>query len=262
MSFTGTGLRTRHRSTAITATTARSSRYSFMLVAFASLSSLFFLFSTNGNEQTSDIKPIASNYYKDSGASLRMAGDNLQSVDKGEPIMLSLWLMPPPYMVKKIQAHIDELAKGKGPTFIPHVTIISGIQCYSEEEVQEMAKKLQEGLKGFGKVPCSFGPVPYSSKGHWSQGLFLVMDMAASLMNLCQKSRIILGMDAGSWRFAPPAGLPHLSLFYGIGSDIPDKKEVEPVQPFHSISVALWKTDPSTLEGVPNWKEVAVINLA
>jgi hypothetical protein len=259
MSFTGTGLRTRHR---FTATTARSSRrYSFMVVAFASLSSLFFLFSTGYNKQTSHIKPIPSNYNKDSGSSLRMASDNLQRVDKGEPITLSLWLMPPHYNVQRIQAQIDKLADGKGPTFIPHVTIITGIQCYSEEEVQEIAKKLQEGLKGFGRVPCSFGSVPYTSKGHWNQALFLTMDMAASLLNICQKSRIILGMDTEIWRFAPPAGLPHLSLFYGI-SDIPDKKEVKPVLPFHSMSLALWKTDPPTLEGVPSWKEVAVIELA
>ena len=176
------------------------------------------------------------------------------------PLTLSLWLLPPKSAQIKIQEQIDRLAKDRGPSFPPHVTIIGGIPCRSEEHAQEMAQTLQDGLRGYGKIPCSFSSIPFTSKGVWSQALFLTMEMGAPFMNLCQKCRMLLGLDVEDWRFAPPAGLPHLSLFYGV-SNLPDKKEVLPVDPFYSYSVALWRTDPSTLESVPNWKEIAVIDL-
>jgi hypothetical protein len=176
------------------------------------------------------------------------------------PIMVSLWLLPPESRRPKLQNEIDRLAEGRGPSFAPHVTVVGSIPCQSEQHALEMGKKLQEGLKGFGKIPCQFNNVPYSSKGAWSQGLFLVMDVSAPYMNLCQKSRGLLGMDTENWRFPAPAGLPHLSLFYGV-KNVPEKKEVMPVPAFFSYELALWLTNPSTLEGVPEWKEMTTISI-
>lgn len=174
---------------------------------------------------------------------------------------LSLWLIPPKNTKVRIQQQIDRLAENTGaPTFDPHVTVIGGIPCQSERHALEMAKTLQEGLRGFGKVPCTLSSVPFNSKGVWSQALFLTMEFSAPFMNLCQQSRALLGMDTENWMFAAPVHMPHLSLFYGV-DDIPEKKEVQQILPFPAYTLALWKTDPPTLEGVPKWKEIALIDL-
>lgn len=200
-------------------------------------------------------------------AALTMTNNEIKNIaqevlsTEEKPIKLSLWLLPPRNFKDKIQQQIDKLADNKGPTFDPHVTVIGDIECKSEEEVLEVATKLQEGLKGFGKIPCSFSSVPYTSKGVWNQALFLTMEQSAPFMNLCQQSRAILGLDTENWSFGLPVNMPHLSLFYGLDKDIPNKSEVEPVAPFYSSMLALWKTDPATLEGVPNWTEVVTIHM-
>jgi hypothetical protein len=185
---------------------------------------------------------------------------NIRTSSKAAPCSLSLWLVPLKLMKIRIQEEIDELAENRGPTFDPHVTVIGNIPCQSESDALEMAKRLQDGLQGFGKVPCVFSSGPFTSKGVWSQALFLTMEMSAPFMNLCQQSRALLGMDTENWTFAQPVGMPHLSLFYG-SENIPEKSEVKPIAPFDSYTLTLWRTDPATLEGVPNWKEIAEINL-
>jgi hypothetical protein len=177
------------------------------------------------------------------------------------PMTLSLWLIPPVTSKDKIKRQFDKLAANRGPSFDPHVTIIGGIQCQSESHAQEMVKTLQEGLKGFGPVPVGSSARAFTSKGVWSQALFLTVESSAPMMNLCVQSRALLGMDTEKWRFAPPVNMPHLSLFYGEEANIPDKNEVVPIPSFHSSTLALWSTDPPTLEGVPKWKEIAVIDI-
>jgi hypothetical protein len=179
---------------------------------------------------------------------------------KAAPMSLSLWLVPLKMTKERIEEQIDKLAENRGPTFGPHVTVIGGIPCQSESDALEMAKILQDGLRGFGEVPCGFSSVPDTSKGVWSQALFLTMEMSAPFMDLCEQARALLGMDTENWTFAPPVGMPHISLFYGV-ENIPEKSEVKPISPFHSYTLTLWRTDPPTLEGVPNWKQVAVIDL-
>ena len=177
------------------------------------------------------------------------------------PITLSLWLMPPEIARNEIQEQINKFASDdRGPTFVPHVTIIERIPCQSEWHAMEVANQLQEGMKGFGAIPCQLVSGPFTSKGVWNQAFFMVLDMSAPFMNLCQKCRAVLGFDTESWRFAPPADLPHLSLFYGE-KNIPDKNTVEAIHPFYSYELALWRTDPQTLNGVPTWKQVATISL-
>ena len=177
------------------------------------------------------------------------------------PTTLSLWLMPPEPNRKEIQEQINTFAaNNNGPVFVPHITVIGGITCQSEKHLAEIVKKLRGGLKGFGSVPCRLVSGPFTSKGVWSQAYFMVLDMCAPFMNWCQKSRAILGHDTERWRFASPADLPHLSLFYGT-SNIPDKMSVKKIHPSQSFELALWQTDPQTIDGVPRWKEVATIDL-
>lgn len=147
-----------------------------------------------------------------------------------------------------------------GPTFQPHVTVVGNIPCHSDKDALKIAKNLQDSLRGFGKVPCVFSSSPYASDGVWNQALLVTMEKSAPFMNLCQKTRAILGMDTKHWGFPQPAGMPHMSLFYGV-DNVPGQNETKPISPFDTSKLALWKTDPPTLEGVPYWKEIAVINL-
>jgi hypothetical protein len=168
----------------------------------------------------------------------------------------SLWLLPP----KQEAAQIATLSENRGPAFIPHITVVGGIKCDSEDQALEAAHNLQEGLKGFGKISCEFKPVPFSSERVWSQALCLEMESSESFLKLCQTSRTILDKNAENWSFPPPVSMPHLSLFYGV-SNIPPKNDMQPVHPFHAYSLALWQTHPATLEGVSSWKEIARIDL-
>jgi hypothetical protein len=175
------------------------------------------------------------------------------------PITLSLWLYPPQDAVLVIQDQIDMLAEDRGPSFLPHVTIVSGIPCQSEEQTLQMGRALQDGLRGFGEVHCHFSSTPKTSEGVWNQALYLTMDETDPFMKLCETCRVILGLELPC-TFAPPAHKPHMSLFYGV-TDIPEGSEVEPVKSFEASAIALWTTSPSTLASVPNWKEVSVIKL-
>jgi hypothetical protein len=175
------------------------------------------------------------------------------------PITLSLWLYPPQDARIDIQHQIDILAEDRGPSFLPHVTLVGGVPCQSEEQALQLGRALQVGLRGFGEVPCHFSSTPKTSEGVWNQALYLAMDETDPFMKLCETCRVILGLELPC-TFAPPANLPHMSLFYGV-TDIPDASEVEPVKSFEASTIAMWTTGPSTLASVPNWKEVSVIRL-
>eukprot|EP00429_Kryptoperidinium_foliaceum_P001618 CAMPEP_0176008886 /NCGR_PEP_ID=MMETSP0120_2-20121206/3970_1 /TAXON_ID=160619 /ORGANISM="Kryptoperidinium foliaceum, Strain CCMP 1326" /LENGTH=196 /DNA_ID=CAMNT_0017341673 /DNA_START=368 /DNA_END=954 /DNA_ORIENTATION=+ len=156
-----------------------------------------------------------------------------------DDITLSLWLMPPQPARDTIAAQINALAQNgkRGPVFAPHVTVVGAFKCKSEEEVQIVAEKLRDGLAGFGEIPCGTSAVAYAGKGAWNQALYITVELSAPLMNLCQKSRALLGMDTDDWTFPAPATYPHMSMFYGI-DDVPDKSEVYTVKPFYSHEVS------------------------
>ena len=50
-------------------------------------------------------------------------------------------------------------------------------------------------------------------------------------------------------------------MFYGLDKSIPSVDEVETIQGFDATTLELWVTDPPTLEGVKEWKKVALIDL-
>jgi len=180
---------------------------------------------------------------------------------ESKDIFLSLWLIPPRRNYEIIKEQMGRLSENgkKGPTFAPHITIIGGISCQSEAHAMEMLRLLEEGLKGFGKIPCSLSSFAYSAKV-WNQALYFTAELSAPLMNLCQKSRALLGMDTESWTFPAPATYPHMSLFYGV-DNVPDITEVESIMPFHAYTLALWRTDPPTLEGVRQWREISTFDI-
>jgi hypothetical protein len=179
-----------------------------------------------------------------------------------DEIALSLWLIPPLSTNRELANQIDGLSKGgaKGPLFAPHITVVGGIKVHSEEHVLQLARTLQQGLVGFGKIPCLVSPKAYKAKGVWNQALFLVVEPSAAFMNLCQKARALLGMDTENWTFPAPASYPHISVFYGV-DNIPDPSEVQSVSPFRAYRLALWRTDPPSLEGVSQWREVTAFDI-
>ena len=183
-----------------------------------------------------------------------------QSILAQNPKKYSLWLMPQENDAAKLQTQIDALAENRGPKFAPHVTVIGGIWFKSEDEAIDWAHKLQKGLEGFGEISCDFDKTPYYSEGVWSQALCATMEPSEPFLDLCRKARLILNGDSDNWTFPYPICLPHLSLFYGT-ENVPQKEDVKPVPSFRSDMLALWETNPSTLEGVPEWKEIVRINL-
>ena len=177
-------------------------------------------------------------------------------------IVLSLWLLPPLPTSHNLANQIDVLSQGgtKGPLFAPHITVVGGIKCRSEEHVLEVARTLEQELVGFGKIPCLASSKAYTGNGVWNQALYLAVEPSAALLNLCQKARALLGMDTEKWTFPPPAGYPHISMFYGT-DNVPEKSKVQSISPFHAFRLALWRTDPPSLEGVALWKEVIAFDI-
>ena len=170
---------------------------------------------------------------------------------------LSLWLIP--LNKETIQTQITQLAKDRGGSiFPPHVTVIGNIPCQSDQHAREIANTLQEGLRGFGTVHCVPGPT--KSFTVWNQALVVTMEVSEQFLHLIQRSKHLLGMDTAI-EFPPPVSMPHLSLFYGLKNSIPEDYPEHPIAPFNALELALWTTNPPTLEGVSNWKEIAVIDL-
>merc|ERR1712176_1624022 len=97
-----------------------------------------------------------------------------------------------------------------------------------------------------------------------SQALVFPMEgISDQYVQLCETSRYLLDLPlSGCTNFPPPVNRPHMSLFYGT-ENIPDPAIVDPSLPtsFEGTRAALWITTPSTLEGVPKWKQIDVIDL-
>eukprot|EP00980_Cylindrotheca_fusiformis_P008732 scaffold1868_cov193-Cylindrotheca_fusiformis.AAC.17 len=176
---------------------------------------------------------------------------------------LSLWLMPSDKAKREIQREINYYAEeGNGPAFRPHVTVVGGIPCGSEDHIKDVIERLQQGLAGFGEIPTSFHENASNFPDTWNQALVVEMQLTPRFVKLCRKSRQILGMEAETEKamFPPPVEAPHLSLYYGT-SNIPDAMDVPPIPDFEATTLSLWITDPPTLEGVPKWKQLGTIDL-
>jgi len=265
---------------------------------------------------------------------------------KKDKVHLSLWLIPPGgeeagtndddengtnnqhnYKQQKhkhnvyqsAQQLVNELAEQyNGPTFIPHVTIVGGIEVDTEEDALRLATKLQEGFSqkatttNFESIDCHFKARLVSEPSCWNQALIVEMDPSNSFVKLCQRSRQLLGMEqpnqqqyqhqqqpnqqqqegkeeqrcASCLSFPPPARVPHMSLYYGVPPTIPDPATIDVSRifgnsdgddsngdggpttsshrsfHFQSHRVMLVNTDPSTVDGVTDWRTIADIDLS
>lgn len=177
---------------------------------------------------------------------------------------LSLWLMPPDETRIILQREIDKFAQNThGHAFFPpHVTVVGGIPCESADNVKATIEKLQEGLAGFGEMPTVFHEKASNFPNTWNQALVVEMQLTPRFVTLCRLSRKLLGMDMETEKamFPPPVKAPHLSLYYGT-TNIPDADEAARIPDFDATTLSLWITEPPTLEGVPQWKQVGSISL-
>lgn len=194
-----------------------------------------------------------------SGYKTMKISENQHLREQGE-VKLSLWLLPPEDVSFQIQSQIDAFTHrpGSSASFAPHVTLVGGITCENSEQLEQFSKALELGLSGFGGIPVSLGEA--KTQEMWSQALYIPVNTSQEFLTLCQYCREILGMDDGYWEFPKPAGVPHLSLYYGT-ENTPSIDEVNKVENFVANRVGLWKTDPSTVEGVEMWRPVAIFNL-
>lgn len=210
-----------------------------------------------------------------------------------ESIKLSLWMMVPSLDsnedsnesnasngsstvgAEAVQTQIDDWARTyHGPTFLPHVTLVGGIPAQSVDDAHTLAANLQAGLANFGSVEILLGDI-LREPTQWNQALIVEVEQSASFLSLCRTSRSILGMPVDDcYLFPPPANVPHMSLYYGVPPNVPrldgdanDDKEglvvnaAIPHGSFQATTLMLWITNPSTLDGVPDWKPVATIKL-
>jgi len=193
-------------------------------------------------------------------------------------IKISLWLIPPAGEVTHmIQQEIESLARMQDtPTFSPHITLVGGIEV-NHREIVRIIMSLKKELSGFGAVPCKFDRVQgivaaYKDDEkkicHWNQSTVAILNREEKLIEAIKIARKILlnenhDVDIISMThfFTAPTCEPHLSLAYAhqfLGSCIVNK-DVPP--DFEAKEVALWRTDPSSLEGVKKWYQIECFSL-
>ena len=237
--------------------------------------------------------------------------DNNNSATKQpDTIQLSLWLIPPgatntttsstattPTVYDTTQTIIDTLAhKYHGPHFVPHVTIVGGIEVATDHDAIRLGEQLRDGLRrsrsnvGDG-IQCRFHRQNFRQEPDcWNQALILEMDLTASFLQLCRVARTIIQNatttpqskqhpetpnqeeDDDEVTFPPPARVPHLSLYYGRLPRAPPSSlaavdlsalfvDSATTVAYTAQRVMLWKTTPSTVEGVPEWTPITEIHL-
>jgi len=149
-----------------------------------------------------------------------------------------------------------------------------------------------------GSIDCHFKARLVSEPSCWNQALIVEMEPSNSFVKLCQRSRQLLGMEqpqpqkgeqkeqrcSSCLSFPPPARVPHMSLYYGVPPNIPDPATLDVSRifgnsdsngdssptttsshrsfHFQAHRVMLVHTDPSTVDGVTEWRTMADIDLS
>lgn len=299
-----------------------------IVALLSSLSSFQISMNNNNNSDTpimNDAMPISSVTKSSSSlaSSLSAPSNGLRgktatalpndnnATKKEETIKLSLWLIPPGgteeekkqdaasnantntsdanSVYETTKTIIDTLAqKYHGPTFIPHVTILGGIEVANDRDAIRLGESLRDGLLsssvGSDGIECNFQYKNFIKEPEsWNQAMIFEMDRTESFSKLCKLSRKIINMEQNNNQndndkdeciaFPPPAREPHMTLYYGLPPNAPSSvSDVDVSKLFVSGSgsatlsctshrVMLWKTNPSTVEGVPDWTPIIDIQL-
>ena len=187
------------------------------------------------------------------------------------------------------------------PRFVPHVTLIGGIPisdcCTAEEAEQEMGEgrseeddggasradldetaarivvwRLRRAFRWRRGVRCAFdqGRGVFAAGGGgapWNQCCVAAADLGPSFFNaMAAADAALFPAGAGG---APerhlrgPLREPHLSYAYGLDDDeagrIPPSLKCPPS--FTSTEMAVYWTDPPSLEGVETWREIGRVRM-
>ena len=170
---------------------------------------------------------------------------------------ISVWLCPPIAARDALFATMQSVAKSSNlPEFYPHVTLIGDAGDHTPEEASSLLSKL-EGA-GPVKIECT----EVVAEALWTQSAAAVVVETPQLIAL-QKLAVTTfkGKQAAAegLTWAPPLGKPHISLAYGNAPELLATLEVP--EPFVADRVAIVMTEPVSVEGVANWKEIAQVLL-
>ena len=130
-----------------------------------------------------------------------------------------LWLAPEGEARDDLQEVIDRLAEAYGgPTFTPHVTLLSGLDG-SEASLLETNRKLAAALDSFHLELTTL-----ESGTTFFQCVYMQVGQSPSLSRTRQAAGEAFGLPAGGY-------MPHLSLYYGDASQERRTAIVEAVPP-------------------------------
>ena len=180
-------------------------------------------------------------------------------------LKLSLWLRPDDPACSLYRDQIVRLSSrdaGGSAPFEPHITLIGGIVC-EEVHLADMMDNLQRKLEGFGSILCQFESTPYFAPV-WHQAAVLGVKESHELVRLVRICKDAIEQYSGDpvSVFPPPIEKPHLSLFYGT-ANVPTANEIGQAVPdcWTASRVELWSTNPSSVEGVRQWKMIHFVKL-
>ena len=207
----------------------------------------------------------------------------------------SLWLMPEEPHFTKLKRQQDRIIATNPslPTFDPHVTLIGGVEickCCKIEDIKkttgtstmedidkEAAKivlnRLQSAFKGFGDVVCEFDETKqvramFQKDGtvKWNQACVSVIKQTLKYMDAMRTADDALFGEEGlnvSRHLRQPVLEPHYSFVYTDDAIFAKTLEqtLQCPSSFRCKTIAMWWTDPPTLDAVRDRKWEFIDNI-
>jgi hypothetical protein len=208
----------------------------------------------------------------------------------------SLWLMPQEQQMTKLKVEQARILSQNPalPSFEPHITLIGGveistccdvqeIQCQSndsggnnidEEAAKNVLAKLQSAFDGFGSIECEFDEdqgvkamIHADGTVKWNQASLAIVKQTkqyTKAMDTADKALFGSSSTKFERHYREPVLQPHYSFIYTDDATLALKleKTLKCPSTFTSTTIAMWWTDPPTLEAVADkWKFVGNIYL-
>jgi hypothetical protein len=206
----------------------------------------------------------------------------------------SLWLIPQEPIMTKLKAEQARLLSENPalPSFEPHITLIGGIELCSCCDVQEIKcrndpgvnideeaakvvlERLQSAFNGFGSITCEFDQdqgvkamIQKDGTVKWNQASLAIVKQTKQYTKAIDTAdKALFGSNSTKFErhYREPALKPHYSFVYTDDAAFALNLETTLKCPssFTSTIIAMWWTDPPTLEAVADkWKFVGNIYL-
>jgi 2'-5' RNA ligase len=177
----------------------------------------------------------------------------------------SLWMVPKGPLLQRLHKEIIHLASTSGlkdngapSSFVPHVTLLGGIQR-TEQEVLDISKRLAQHTSPF-KITLD----RVSIGNHFHQCIYILCERSGSLLAAGAAARSAFGLDPTD------NYMPHLSLTYadettptstkeyiagGLQAALLESHHGLPEKEFTADSVQIWYT-PAEDRTLESWKLV------